>query len=84
MPVCQRLAGITGLTVDGNAYMVVSDVIWSANKIRRELMRIFSVPFNQPRNFNTLWCGSCDAARRLVRTTRFLLFSSSRKYSVRT
>ena len=35
---CERLAGITGLTVDGNAYMVVSDITWSPSTIRRETL----------------------------------------------
>lgn len=35
---CERLAGITGLTVDGNAYMVVSDVTWSPSSVRRETL----------------------------------------------
>jgi hypothetical protein len=35
---CERLAGITGLTIDGNAYMVVSDVTWSPSNIRRETL----------------------------------------------
>ena len=38
MAVCERLAGITGLTVDGNAYMVVSDVTWSPSSVRRETL----------------------------------------------
>lgn len=38
MPQCERLAGITGLTIDGNAYMVVSDVTWSPVKWRRETL----------------------------------------------
>lgn len=38
MAVCERLAGITGLTVDGNAYMVVSDVTWSPSTVRRETL----------------------------------------------
>lgn len=38
MAVCERLAGITGLTVDGNAYMVVSDVTWSPSDVRRETL----------------------------------------------
>lgn len=29
MPACERLGGITGVTIDGTAYMVVSDVTWS-------------------------------------------------------
>jgi hypothetical protein len=32
---CLRLAGITGLTIDGNAYMVVSDVTWSPSDVTR-------------------------------------------------
>lgn len=35
---CERLAGITGITVDGNAYMVVSDVTWSPSSVRRETL----------------------------------------------
>jgi hypothetical protein len=35
MAVCERLAGITGLTIDGNAYMVVSDVTWSPSDVTR-------------------------------------------------
>ena len=35
---CERLAGITGLTVDGNAYMVVSDITWSPSWLRRETL----------------------------------------------
>lgn len=35
---CERLAGITGLTVDGNAYMVVSDVTWSPSTKRRQTL----------------------------------------------
>jgi hypothetical protein len=38
MPQCERLAGITGLTVDGTAYMVVSDVTWSPVRWRRETL----------------------------------------------
>jgi hypothetical protein len=38
MPQCARLAGITGLTIDGNAYMVVSDVTWSPVRWRRETL----------------------------------------------
>lgn len=38
MPTCERLAGITGLTIDGNAYMVVSDVTWSPVRWRRETL----------------------------------------------
>ena len=33
MAACERLAGITGLTIDGNAYMVVSDVTWSPGQM---------------------------------------------------
>lgn len=35
MAVCERLAGITGLTIDGDAYMVVSDVTWSPSTVTR-------------------------------------------------
>jgi hypothetical protein len=35
---CERLAGITGLTIDGTAYMVVSDVTWSAARWKRETL----------------------------------------------
>jgi hypothetical protein len=35
---CLRLAGITGLTIDGTAYMVVSDVTWSPVHWRRETL----------------------------------------------
>lgn len=35
---CERLAGITGLTIDGTAYMVVSDVVWSPSKWKRETL----------------------------------------------
>jgi len=38
MPSCERLAGITGVTIDGNAYMVVSDVTWSPAKWKRETL----------------------------------------------
>jgi hypothetical protein len=38
MPQCERLAGITGLTIDGTAYMVVSDVTWSPVRWRRETL----------------------------------------------
>ena len=38
MAACERLAGITGLTIDGNAYMVVSDVTWSPSKWKRETL----------------------------------------------
>ena len=35
---CERLAGVTGLTIDGNAYMVVSDVTWSPGVWKRETL----------------------------------------------
>jgi hypothetical protein len=35
---CERLGGITGLTIDGTAYMVVSDVTWSPAKWKRETL----------------------------------------------
>lgn len=35
---CERLAGLTSLTIDGNAYMVVSDVTWSPARWRRETL----------------------------------------------
>ena len=35
---CERLAGITSLTIDGTAYMVVSDVTWSPAKWKRETL----------------------------------------------
>jgi hypothetical protein len=35
---CERLAGVTGLTIDGNSYMVVSDVTWSPGRWRRETL----------------------------------------------
>jgi hypothetical protein len=38
MPACERLAGITGLTIDGTAYMVVSDVTWSPARVKRETL----------------------------------------------
>ena len=38
MPQCERLAGVTGLTIDGNAYMVVSDVTWSPARWKRETL----------------------------------------------
>lgn len=38
MPTCERLAGITGVTIDGTAYMVVSDVTWSPVHWRRETL----------------------------------------------
>lgn len=38
MAACERLAGITGLSIDGTAYMVVSDVTWSPSKWKRETL----------------------------------------------
>jgi hypothetical protein len=38
MPSCERLAGITGITIDGNAYMVVSDLTWSPALWKRETL----------------------------------------------
>jgi hypothetical protein len=38
MAACERLAGITGLMIDGTAYMVVSDVTWSPAKWKRETL----------------------------------------------
>jgi hypothetical protein len=38
MPNCERLAGITGVTIDGVAYMVVSDVTWSPSRWKRETL----------------------------------------------
>lgn len=38
MAACERLAGITGLTIDGDAYMVVSDVTWSPSRWKRETL----------------------------------------------
>jgi hypothetical protein len=38
MAACERLAGITGLTIDGEAYMVVSDVTWSPSRWKRETL----------------------------------------------
>jgi hypothetical protein len=35
---CVALAGITGVTIDGNAFMVVSDVTWSPVRWRRETL----------------------------------------------
>lgn len=35
---CLRLAGITGVTIDGDAYMVVSDVTWSPSRWKRETL----------------------------------------------
>jgi hypothetical protein len=34
----ERLAGITGLTIDGTAFMVVSDVTWSPARWKRETL----------------------------------------------
>lgn len=38
MASCERLGGITGVTIDGSAYMVVSDVTWSPAKWKRETL----------------------------------------------
>lgn len=38
MPNCERLAGITSLTIDGTSYMVVSDVTWSPAHWKRETL----------------------------------------------
>ena len=38
MAICERLAGITSLTIDGTAYMVVSDVTWSPAKWKRDTL----------------------------------------------
>lgn len=38
MAQCERLAGITGLTIDGTPYMVVSDVTWSPVRWKRETL----------------------------------------------
>lgn len=35
---CLRLAGITGLTINGTAMMVVSDVTYSPNQMKRETL----------------------------------------------
>lgn len=35
---CERLAGITGFTIDGVSYMVVADVNWSPGRWRRETL----------------------------------------------
>ena len=35
---CERLAGITGVSIDGTSYMVVSDVTWSPSKWKRETL----------------------------------------------
>jgi len=38
MASCERLAGITGVFIDGTSYMVVSDVTWSPAKWKRETL----------------------------------------------
>jgi hypothetical protein len=38
MAICERLAGITGLTIDGTPFMVVSDVTWSPARWKRETL----------------------------------------------
>jgi hypothetical protein len=38
MAACERLAGITGVTIDGTSYMVVSDVTWSPMRWKRETL----------------------------------------------
>lgn len=38
MAACERLAGVTGLSIDGTSYMVVSDVTWSPAKWKRETL----------------------------------------------
>lgn len=38
MPLCERLAGLTSLTIDGTAYMVVSDVTWSPARWKRDTL----------------------------------------------
>jgi hypothetical protein len=38
MAVCERLAGITGFTIDGNPYMLVSDCTWSPSRWKRETL----------------------------------------------
>jgi hypothetical protein len=35
---CERLAGITGVSIDGASFMVVSDVTWSPTKWKRETL----------------------------------------------
>lgn len=35
---CVPLAGVTGITINGNAYMLVSDLTWSPNKWKRETL----------------------------------------------
>jgi hypothetical protein len=35
---CTPLAGVTGITIDGNAYMLVSDLTWSPTKWKRETL----------------------------------------------
>ena len=38
MAICERLAGITGFAIDGNAYMLVSDCNWSPGVWKRETL----------------------------------------------
>jgi hypothetical protein len=38
MAACERLAGITGVSIDGAAFMVVSDVTWSPTRWKRETL----------------------------------------------
>src|SRR5215472_15852845 len=38
MPNCERLGGITGVSIDGTSYMVVSDVTWSPARWKRETL----------------------------------------------
>jgi Phage tail tube protein len=38
MAACERLAGITGFTIDGTAYMLVSDCTWSPATVKRETL----------------------------------------------
>lgn len=38
MAACERLAGITGVTIEGNAFMLVSDLTWSPSKWKRETL----------------------------------------------
>lgn len=38
MAICERLAGITSFTIDGTAYMLVSDCTWSPAKWKRETL----------------------------------------------
>jgi len=35
---CVALAGITGITIDGDAYMLVSDLTWSPTRWKRETL----------------------------------------------